>query len=231
MKPTVLLMLTSLLIVATPAVPSAQERGALALIYYWKAKPGQLASYNRYIREVAEPIDEEARRRGAFLSVTTFVSQKIDGPWTHLRVFVLRDKAQLDALSRALDAAGAALEPDEAKRKARSEYAATLRDFVAQEVVEILGPQDSVQRPHGDRIRLGADRDDRARDHALPVVVQLEAQPDVDAADLQEAPAEGAAGEHRAREFREEPAAPDEHRAGLPAEHDDLVGAVPSADI
>lgn len=138
MKPTALLMLTALLIVVTPAVSSAQEPGALALIYYWKAKPGQLDSYNRYIREIAEPIDEEAQRRGAFLSVTTFISQKSDGPWTHMRVFVLRDQVQLDALSKALDAAGAALEPDEAKRKARSEYAATLRDFVAQEVVEIL---------------------------------------------------------------------------------------------
>lgn len=146
MKPTALLMLTALMIVATPAVPSAQEGGTLALIYYWKAKPGQLDNYNRYIRDVAEPIDEEARRRGAFLSVTTFISQKSDGPWTHMRIFVLRDKAQLDALSAALDAAGAALEPDEAKRKARSEYAATLRDSVAREVVEILGRQDAVQR-------------------------------------------------------------------------------------
>mgnify|MGYP001583552823 CR=1 FL=1 len=139
MKQAILLMLTALLAVAASTVASAQERGTLALVYYWKAKPGQLESYNRYIREVAEPIDEEARSRGAFLSVTTFVSQKPDGPWTHMRVFVLRDKAQLDGLSKALDAAGAALEPDEAKRKARSEYAATLRDLVAQEVVAILG--------------------------------------------------------------------------------------------
>ena len=116
----------------------AQERGAIAMIYYWKAKPGKLAEYNRYIREAAEPIDLEAKRQGAFISVTTFVSQKEDGPWTHLRVFVLKDRAQLDNLSRALEAAGARLEPNEAKRKARAEYAATLRDPVAQEVVEIL---------------------------------------------------------------------------------------------
>src|SRR5215813_4649152 len=116
----------------------AQEKGTVAVIYYWKAKQGKLADYNRYIREVAEPIDAEAQRTGAFISVTTFVSQKEDGAWTHMRIFVLKDRAQLDKLSQALDAAGARLEPDEAKRKLRAEYAATLRDRVSQEVVDIL---------------------------------------------------------------------------------------------
>jgi hypothetical protein len=55
-----------------------------------------------------------------------------------MRIFVIKDRAQLDKLSQALEAAGARLEPDEAKRKARAEYAATLRDRVSQEVVEIL---------------------------------------------------------------------------------------------
>lgn len=117
---------------------AAQEGGTLAVIYYWKAKPSKLAEYSRYIREAAEPIDAEAKRQGAFLSVTTFVSRKPDGPWTHMRVFLLKDQAQLERLAAALDAAGAALEPDEAKRKARSEYAATLRDPVSREVVDLL---------------------------------------------------------------------------------------------
>ena len=116
----------------------AQEPGTIAVIYYWKAKPGKLQEYNRYIREVAEPIDAEAKRQGAFISVTTFVSQKEDAPWTHMRMFVLKDRAQLEGLSKALEAAGARLEPDEAKRKARAQYAATLRDPVGQEVVDIL---------------------------------------------------------------------------------------------
>ena len=116
----------------------AQEKGTVAVIYYWKAKPGKLQEYNRYIRDVAEPIDAEAQRKGAFVSVTTFVTQKDDGAWTHMRIFVLKDRAQLDGLAQALDAAGARLEPDEAKRKARSEYAATLRDRVSQEIVDIM---------------------------------------------------------------------------------------------
>ncbi len=116
----------------------AQESGSVAILYTWKAKPGKLQEYNRYIREVAEPIDAEAKRQGAFISVTTFVSQKSDSPWTHMRVFVLKDREQLHDLSKALDSAGVRLEPNEAKRKARAEYAATLRDLVNQEEVDIL---------------------------------------------------------------------------------------------
>ena len=133
---------TILINTASPQVnmasPQIAERGAVAVIYYWKAKPAKLEEYNRYIREIAEPIDREAQQRGAFISVTTYVSQKPDSPWTHMRIFVLKDRAQVENLSKALDAAGARLQPDEAKRKARSEYAATLRDAAGQEVVDIL---------------------------------------------------------------------------------------------
>ena len=79
----------------------ARERGAVAAIYYWKAKPGKLEEYNRYIREVAEPIDGEAKRRRAFISVTTYMSQKADSPWTHMRIFVLKDRVQLENLLKA----------------------------------------------------------------------------------------------------------------------------------
>ena len=117
---------------------SATVAGTLAQIYYWRARPGKLDDYSRYIRDVAEPIDREAQRRGAFLSVTTYVSRDTVTPWTHMRVFVLRDSAQLAALSAALDSAGVRLEPDTAKRRARSEYAATLRDRVGAVTVELL---------------------------------------------------------------------------------------------
>ncbi len=134
-----------LLLVSVPVIVRTQENAGLApnssglaVIYYWKAKPGKLAEYNRYIKEVAEPIDEEARRQGAFISITTFVSQKQDSSWTHMRIFVLRDSMQLKSLAQALNDAAARLEPDETKRKARAEYAATLRDFVSSEVVKAL---------------------------------------------------------------------------------------------
>ena len=55
-----------------------------------------------------------------------------------MRVFVLRDSAQLAGLAGALDAAGVQLEPDSARRRARGEYAATLRERVGDTTVEIL---------------------------------------------------------------------------------------------
>ena len=118
--------------------PSAVGEGSLARIYYWRARPGRLADYNRYIREVAEPIDREAQRAGAFLTVTTFLAQDTASAWTHMRVFVVRDSVQLAGLGAALDAAGARLEPDSARRRVRSEYAVTLRDRVGDATVEVL---------------------------------------------------------------------------------------------
>ena len=120
------------------AAPATSGGGTIAKIYYWRAKPGKLEEYSRYIRDVAEPIDHEAQRRGAFVSVTTFVSRDTTAPWTHMRVFVLRDSAQLAALSGALDSAGIRLQPDSVKRRQRGEYSATLRDRVGDATVAIL---------------------------------------------------------------------------------------------
>ena len=118
------------------AVP--ETRGALAQVYYWRAKPGKLEEYSRYITDIAEKIDLEAGRQGAFVSVTTYVSTDSTTPWTHMRVFVLRDSTQLRGLAAALDHAGVALEPDSVKRRIRGEYSATLRDRVGSAVLSIL---------------------------------------------------------------------------------------------
>lgn len=120
----------------SPAVPSS--RGTLAQVYYWKAKPGKLDEYSRYITEQAEPIDYDAQRHGAFLSVTTYVSRDTTSPWTHMRVFILRDSAQLRSLSAQLDTAGMRVEPDTARRRARGAYSASLRDRAGAAVVEVL---------------------------------------------------------------------------------------------
>jgi hypothetical protein len=111
---------------------------ALAQIYFWRAKPGKLEEYTRYIREHAEPIDAEARRAGAFLSVTTYSAADTSVPWTHMRVFALRDSAQLRGLGEALTAAGVRLEPDSVKRRQQNEYSATLRDRVGAVVVQLV---------------------------------------------------------------------------------------------
>ena len=124
--------------VAARAVGNEGSGATLAQIYFWRAKPGKLEEYTRYIRERAEPIDEEARRAGAFLSVTTYMASDTTVPWTHMRVFALRDSAQLAGLGAALTAAGARLQPDSVKRRQMSEYSATLRDRVGATVVQLV---------------------------------------------------------------------------------------------
>lgn len=117
---------------------AAELPATLAQVYYWKARPGMLDEYNRYITRVAEPIDAEARKRGAFISVTTYQTRDTLSPWTHMRVFMLRDSAQLWALSAQLDSAGARAEPDAAKRLVRDEYAGKLRERVGSAVLQVV---------------------------------------------------------------------------------------------
>ena len=121
-----------------PVAERADSMATLAQIYFWRAKPGKLEEYTRYIREHAEPIDAEARRAGAFLSVTTYSAADTSVPWTHMRVFALRDSTQLRGLGEALTAAGVRLEPDSVKRRQQNEYSATLRDRVGAVVVQLV---------------------------------------------------------------------------------------------
>ncbi|MBI4429635.1 MAG: hypothetical protein HY562_11010 [Ignavibacteriales bacterium] len=130
------LIIGLLLIIAGSTL--SQDHATVASVYYWRAKPDKIDEYNRYIQSVAEPIDEQARKNGAFISVTTFLAERDSSAWTHMRVFFLRDSIQLINLTRLLDEASVFLEPDEAKRKKRSAYAATLRDFVGHEILRIL---------------------------------------------------------------------------------------------
>jgi hypothetical protein len=128
---------------ARPDVSASGDAGrasgtTLAQIYFWRAKPGKLEEYTRYIRQQAAPIDEEARRAGAFVSVTTYMAADTIVPWTHMRVFTLRDSTQLRALGDALTAAGVRLQPDSVKRRQQSDYSATLRDRVGAVVVELV---------------------------------------------------------------------------------------------
>ena len=126
--------------VPAPMAPrTGPDTGAtIAQVYFWRAKPGKVEEYTRYIRERAEPIDAEARRSGAFISVTTYQASDTTVPWTHMRVFLLRDSTQLRGLADALTAAGVRLEPDSVKRRLQSEYSASLRDRVGSTVTNIV---------------------------------------------------------------------------------------------
>jgi hypothetical protein len=122
----------------TSATLTTDSEATLAQIYFWRARPGMLEEYNGYIRDVAEPIDDEAQRNGAFVSVTTYVTADSTLPWTHMRVFLLRDSVQLNGLGAALSAAGVKLQPDSTRRRVQGEYSATLRDRVGAVVTRIV---------------------------------------------------------------------------------------------
>jgi hypothetical protein len=118
---------------ATPQ-PSAPG-GAVFVAFFWRARPGQAEAYGSYIKTVAEPIDENARRAGAFEEVHTVTpAPGTTADWTHLRIFRLKNAAAAEALGAGLDAATQRVVPDEAQRKANSERSAGMRDLVRREV-------------------------------------------------------------------------------------------------
>jgi hypothetical protein len=121
-----------------PATSPTPAVATLAQVYFWRARPAKLEEYTRYVRDIAEPIDHEAQRVGAFISVSTYLANDSTLSWTHMRVFLLRDSTQLRGLSDALAAAGARVQPDSVKRRQQGEYAATLRDRAGATVVQIV---------------------------------------------------------------------------------------------
>lgn len=121
------------------ATAQAQEQRpanapAIYLVYYWRARPAKAAEYAAYIRNVAEPIDEEARKAGVFEELRTYTPAFVTGApgadWTHMRVFKLKGFAALDAFSAGMDAATRRVFPDDSKRPRADE----LRDLQRQEV-------------------------------------------------------------------------------------------------
>ena len=130
-------------VVAALAVPALASVGqapasadtAVFVAYYWRARPGKIDEYNAYIKNVAEAIDESARRAGVFEEVRTVTpAPGTAADWTHLRIFRLKNAAAEQALATGLDAATLRVVPDEATRKANSERSAGLRDLVRREV-------------------------------------------------------------------------------------------------
>jgi hypothetical protein len=114
--------------------PSSTEPAAF-VAFYWRAKPGRLDAYNEYIRSVAVPIDEDARRHGVFEELRTVVpTAGTTTDWTHLRIFRVKSLAAVDTFQAGMDAATARVVPDEAQRKANTDRSAGLRDAVRREV-------------------------------------------------------------------------------------------------
>jgi hypothetical protein len=117
---------------------AGQSARAVYLVYYWRARPGKTGEYSDYVRTVAEPIDEDARKAGVFEEVHTYTPAIVSGApgadWTHMRVFRLRGYAALDAFSQGMDDATRRVVPDPAKRAENSRRSSELRDLVRQEI-------------------------------------------------------------------------------------------------
>ncbi len=118
--------------------PLLAEDNPVYLVYYWRARPGKAAQYSEYIRNVAEPIDEEGRKAGVFEEVRTYTQQIVTGApgsdWTHVRIFKLKSFASWDQFSMGLDEAAKRAFPDEEERKRLQAPAAEMRDLVRQEI-------------------------------------------------------------------------------------------------
>lgn len=139
MKTTRLVVTAALLLVgAVGAAPRAQQptpEPAAFVAFYWRAKPGRLDAYNEYIRSVAVPIDEDARRHGVFEELRTVMpAPGTTADWTHLRIFRVKNLPAVDTFQAGMDAATARVVQDEAQRRANSERSAGLRDAVRREV-------------------------------------------------------------------------------------------------
>ncbi|RPJ78257.1 MAG: hypothetical protein EHM13_14890 [Acidobacteria bacterium] len=121
----------------SPSATQPQER-PIYLVYYWRARPGRAAEYGDYIRNVAEPIDENARKAGVFEEVHTYTPAVVTGApgadWTHMRVFRLKGYAALDRFSQSMDEATRRVVPDANQRARNSQHSSELRDLVRQEI-------------------------------------------------------------------------------------------------
>ncbi len=122
---------------AVKAADQAAER-PVYLVFYWRARPGKTAEYSDYIRTVAEPIDDSARKAGVFEEVHTYTPAIATGApgadWTHMRVFRLKGYAALDRFSQGMDEATRRVVPDAMQRTRNSQRAAELRDLARQEI-------------------------------------------------------------------------------------------------
>ena len=111
---------------------------ACARIIYWRARPGQLDAYSRYLHEHVEPIDEAARQSGVLRSYATWIDSTPGATWTHMRLFVFDDVAQRDVMKDGLARIAAQLTPDATQRAQRAALAETLRDKAGEQDLDSL---------------------------------------------------------------------------------------------
>lgn len=111
-----------------------------ATVIYWRAKPGQLDAYTDYLRTEVEPIDHAALERGVLTRFATLIDARANAPWSHMRIFEFTDAAQRARLHEALGALMQEMLPDAQARAARAQRAASLRDKVGEDALDLLDP-------------------------------------------------------------------------------------------
>ncbi len=116
----------------------AQSSTQYARIIYWRARPGQLEAYSRYLHEYVEPIDEAARQAGVLRAYSTWVDPTPGATWTHMRLFVFDTPGQRAVMKEALGRIAMALTPDAQERARRTALAETLRDLASQQDLDGL---------------------------------------------------------------------------------------------
>jgi hypothetical protein len=121
-----------------PSTPTATP-GRLARIICWRALPGQLQAYTDYLHAQVEPIDEAAVQAGVLRSHATWVDERPDAPWSHMRVFVFDTAEQRAAMKAKLAQLVEQRTPDPQIRATRAALAAQLRTLVSEHDVSLLG--------------------------------------------------------------------------------------------
>lgn len=98
--------------------------------YKVRVHPGQEEAYERYLREVVEPIDALAHTQHVFAHMYALRPEYPDAGWTHSRVFLFRDRAQRERFTQAMAASASQYDGSAAATERRKALAATLRDTV-----------------------------------------------------------------------------------------------------
>lgn len=117
----------------------ADYQGPIAMVTYFKAKPGHIEDYSKWTAEVAKPVDDWAQQHGAFESVVTYVTHDPNSEWTHMRIFTFKSRAQMEGMSKVMDKAHLAVFPDPVKREEALGHKEDMRSSLAKaDIYEVI---------------------------------------------------------------------------------------------
>jgi hypothetical protein len=101
--------------------------------------PGQEAAYERYLREVVEPIDAIAHAAGVFARMHALRPEDPGADWTHARMFFFNDEAQRQRFTETMAQAAAQFDGSPAATERRKAHAMALRTTVGTSDYQVSG--------------------------------------------------------------------------------------------